>query len=110
MDPARSEGGGPVQGGPVEGGPVEGGPVEGGPVEGGTVEPRTGARARLGAAIARALDGAAASTSRLAQAGFSWVLWPVLISIAAGSAIWFAQDRAKRLPWFDSNKFPDKET
>lgn len=72
--------------------------------------PAPGVAGRVGAALARGLDSTAASTARLAQAGVSWLLWPVLIAIAGGSTIWFALDRAKRLPWFDSNKFPDKET
>ncbi len=69
-------------------------------------EPKRGLAARLGDAFGRAVDQTAASAARLATAGFSWLLWPILAALAAGSAIWFGLERAKRVPWFDSNKVP----
>lgn len=69
-------------------------------------EPGRGRGARVADAILRVVDGAASSAARLAQAGLSWLLWAVLAAVFGGSAIWFALDRAGRLPWLDTNKVP----
>lgn len=65
-----------------------------------------GAASRVRAALARGLDATASSLARFFGAATSWLVWAIIVATFAGSALWFALDRATRVPWFDTNKIP----
>ena len=62
------------------------------------------ALSRARTALSRGLDATASSLARVFGALTSWLSWAVIVAVFAGSALWFALDRVKRVPWFDSNK------